>query len=197
MPRVPGYSRQQATGINDYRTNEANMYRNGPSAQKTQVTNKTFIVQSKFLNDKVVGLWSVRRDDFFQQSKGATSRFTSVLDAAGKPTGATPYNLGTQVQGPNGSYHSLPDSPAYAKLPRRDYQNAALDRLYALGIDAFRAAWLLADAPPGRGVEFDGATGRVVLDADLRQFILKSFAQIRHHIFLPILTTGFLTDEAA
>ena len=66
---------------------------------------------------------------------------------------------------------ALPDSPAYAKFPRRDYQNAALDRLYALGIDAFRAAWLLADAPPGRGVEFDGATGRVVLDADSRQFI--------------------------
>ena len=66
---------------------------------------------------------------------------------------------------------ALPDSPAYAKLPRRDYQNAALDRLYALGIDAFRAAWLLADAPPGRGIEFDGATGRVVLDADSRQFI--------------------------
>ncbi len=68
VPRVPGYSRQQATGINDYRTNEANMYRNGPSAQQTRVNNRTFIVQSRFLDDKVVGLWSVRRDDFFQQS---------------------------------------------------------------------------------------------------------------------------------
>ncbi len=66
---------------------------------------------------------------------------------------------------------AVPDAPAYAKIPRRDYQNAALDRLYALGIDAFRAAQLLADAAPDRGIDFDGATGRVVLDADSRQFI--------------------------
>ena len=120
VPRVPGYSRQQATGINDYRTNEANMYRNGPSAQKTEVNNRIFVVQSKFLNDKLVGLWSVRRDDFFQQSKGATSRFTELLDANGRPTGATPYNLGTQVQAPNGSYHSLPDSPNWKYDPAND-----------------------------------------------------------------------------
>ena len=120
VPRVPGYSRQQATGINDYRTNEANMYRNGPSAQKTEVKNRIFIVQSKFFDDKLVGLWSVRRDDFFQQSKGATSRFTELLDANGRPTGATPYNLGTQVQAPNGSYHSLPDSPNWKYDPAND-----------------------------------------------------------------------------
>jgi len=120
VPRVPGYSRQQATGINDYRTNEANMYRNGPSAQKTEVNNRIFVVQSKFLNDKLVGLWSVRRDDFFQQSKGATSRFTELVDANGRPTGATPYNLGTQVQAPNGSYHSLPDSPNWKYDPAND-----------------------------------------------------------------------------
>lgn len=120
VPRVPGYSRQQATGINDYRTNEANMYRNDPSSQATRVTNRAFIVQSRFLNDKVVGLWSVRRDDFFQQSKGATSRFTELVDANGKPTGATPYNLGTQVQAPNGSYHSLPDSPNWKFDPAND-----------------------------------------------------------------------------
>ncbi len=66
---------------------------------------------------------------------------------------------------------ALPDEPAYARIPRRDYPNAALDRLYALGIDAFRAAQLLADAGPGRAVEFDGATGHVVLDAGTRQFV--------------------------
>ncbi len=120
VPRVPGYSRQQATGINDYRTNEANMYRNGPSHQLTEVDNRTFIVQSRFLDDKVVGLWSVRRDDFFQQSKGATSRFTELTDANGRPTGATPYNLGTQVEAPNGSYHSLPDSPNWMFDPAND-----------------------------------------------------------------------------
>jgi outer membrane receptor protein involved in Fe transport len=132
VPRVPGYSRQQATGINDYRTNEANMYRNGPSAQKTRVNNRTFIVQSRFLNDKVVGLWSVRRDDFFQQSKGATSRFTSVLDANGKATGATPYNLGTQVQAPNGSYHSLPDSPNWMYDPTNDKRAIQTTRAWGL-----------------------------------------------------------------
>ncbi|HWL14742.1 MAG TPA: TonB-dependent receptor [Opitutus sp.] len=132
VPRVPGYSRQQATGINDYRTNEANMYRNGPSHQATRVTNRAFIVQSKFFNDKVVGLWSVRRDDFFQQSKGATSRFTSLTDASGKPTGATPYNLGTQVQAPNGSYHSLPDSPDWMFDPANDKRAIETTRSWGL-----------------------------------------------------------------
>lgn len=132
VPRVPGYSRQQATGINDYRTNEANMYRNGPSAQETRVTNRSFIVQSKFLNDKVVGLWSVRRDDFFQQSKGATSRFTELTGADGKPTGATPYNLGTQVQAPNNSYHSLPDSPDWMYDPANDKRAIQTTRSWGL-----------------------------------------------------------------
>jgi outer membrane receptor protein involved in Fe transport len=132
VPRVPGYSRQQATGINDYRTNEANMYGNGPSSQKTRVNNRTFIVQSRFLNDKVVGLWSVRRDDFFQQSKGATSRFTELFDDDGKPTGATPYNLGTQVQAPNGNYHSLPDSPNWMFDPSNDKRAIQTTRSWGL-----------------------------------------------------------------
>lgn len=132
VPRVPGYSLQQPTGINDYRTNEANMYRNGPSAQETRVTNRTLIIQSKFLNDKVVGLWSVRRDDFFQQSKGATSRFTSLTDASGNPTGATPYNLGTQVMAPNGSYHSLPDSPNWMYDPANDKRAIQTTRAWGL-----------------------------------------------------------------
>lgn len=120
VPRVPGYSRQQATGINDYRTNEANMYGTGPSSQRTKVTNGTFIIQSKFFNDKVVGLWSERRDNFFQQSKGSTSRFTTLTNPNGTATGATPYNLGTQVQAPNGSFHSLPDSPNWMFDPAND-----------------------------------------------------------------------------
>jgi hypothetical protein len=132
VPRVPGYSRQQATGINDYRANEANMYRNGPSASQTRVNNRTFIVQSRLLNDKVVGLWSVRRDDFFQQSKGATSRFTEVLNPNGSATGATPYNLGTQVQAPNGSYHSLPDSPSWMYDPANDKRAIQTTRAWGL-----------------------------------------------------------------
>ncbi len=132
VPRVPGYSRQQATGINDYRTNEANMYRNGPSDQLTRVSNRTFIAQSKFFNDKVVGLWSVRRDSFFQQSKGATSRFTTLTNPNGTATGATVYNLGTQVQAPNGNYHSLPDSPNWKFDPANDKRAIQTTRAWGL-----------------------------------------------------------------
>ena len=45
-PRVPGYSRQQTTGINDYRDNEANMYRTSPSSQRTEVDNSSFRANS-------------------------------------------------------------------------------------------------------------------------------------------------------
>jgi len=61
------------------------------------------------------------------------------------------------------------DSAPFAGLKRPDYPNAALDRLYALGIDAFRVAQALAEGPLVR-FEFDGATGHVALDAG-RQFV--------------------------
>ena len=60
-----------------------------------------------------------------------------------------------------------PDAPELARLPRRDFGNAALTRLYALGLDAFRVAEAFADHPPER-LEFDGATGHLTLDG--RQF---------------------------
>ena len=60
-----------------------------------------------------------------------------------------------------------PDSGAYARLKRPDYPTTALDRLYALGIDAFRVAQAFVEAPPAE-LAFDGATGRVVL-GDSRQ----------------------------
>ncbi len=58
---------------------------------------------------------------------------------------------------------------AFAELKRPDYPNATLDRLYALGVDAFHVARAFADGPPAK-LEFDGATGRLTLDAT-RQFI--------------------------
>jgi outer membrane PBP1 activator LpoA protein len=61
-----------------------------------------------------------------------------------------------------------PDAAAFAGLKRPDYPNAALDRLYALGIDAFRIAQAFAEGAPGK-LDFDGATGRLSLDAT-RQF---------------------------
>ena len=61
-----------------------------------------------------------------------------------------------------------PDGTAYAGLKRPDYPNATLDRLYALGIDAFRVAQAFVDGAPER-LDFDGATGRLSLDSS-RQF---------------------------
>jgi uncharacterized protein len=62
-----------------------------------------------------------------------------------------------------------PDATPYAGLTRPDYPNATLDRLYALGIDAFRVAQAFADGAPER-LDFDGATGRLTLDSS-RQFV--------------------------
>jgi len=63
-----------------------------------------------------------------------------------------------------------PDGAPYAGLKRPDYPNASLDRLYALGIDAFRVAQAFADGTPER-LDFDGATGRLSLDSSGRQFL--------------------------
>ena len=62
-----------------------------------------------------------------------------------------------------------PDAREFAKIPRPEFPNASLDRLYALGLDAFRVAQALAD---GRleGIEFDGATGHLTQDGS-RQFV--------------------------
>jgi outer membrane PBP1 activator LpoA protein len=55
-----------------------------------------------------------------------------------------------------------PGSPALGGLPRGNYPNASLERLYALGIDAFRVAKAFVDGPPGK-LEIDGATGHLTL----------------------------------
>jgi outer membrane PBP1 activator LpoA protein len=62
-----------------------------------------------------------------------------------------------------------PGAAAFTGIARRDYPNAAFDRLYALGIDAFRVAQVLAEGAPDR-LELDGATGRLSLDAG-HQFV--------------------------
>jgi outer membrane PBP1 activator LpoA protein len=70
-----------------------------------------------------------------------------------------------------------PDAPVYANLPRPDYPNAALDRLYALGIDALTVAQAFADGPPYKLV-VDGATGHLSLDGSrqiVREGILLQF----------------------
>ncbi len=62
-----------------------------------------------------------------------------------------------------------PTASEFAKIPRRDYPSPVFERLYALGIDAFRVAQAFVDGAP-RSLEFDGATGHLSLDAS-RQLI--------------------------
>jgi len=62
-----------------------------------------------------------------------------------------------------------PDAASFSGLKRPDYTSAALERLYALGIDAFRIAQEFAEGPRER-LDLDGATGRLSLDAN-HQFV--------------------------
>lgn len=55
-----------------------------------------------------------------------------------------------------------PDLAAFAQLPHKRFDNVALDRLYALGIDAFRVADVFRDGVPAH-FELDGATGHLTL----------------------------------
>ena len=61
-----------------------------------------------------------------------------------------------------------PEAPEIVTLPRRDFASAPLDRLYALGLDAFRISQSFAPDPPER-FALDGATGHIQLN-DSRVF---------------------------
>ena len=77
------------------------------------------------------------------------------------------------------------DARAFAELKRPDYPNATLDRLYALGVDAFRVAQAFADGAPAK-LEFDGATGHLSLDAS-RQFVREGrLMQFRAGRIVPV-----------
>jgi outer membrane PBP1 activator LpoA protein len=62
-----------------------------------------------------------------------------------------------------------PDAPQFANYPRRDFGSASLDRLYALGLDAFRVSQAFGLDPPER-FALEGATGTVELGAG-HQFV--------------------------
>ncbi len=62
-----------------------------------------------------------------------------------------------------------PGAPEFAGFAHRDYGSASLERLYALGLDAWRIARVLVDGPPENFV-LEGATGHVTL-AEGRQFV--------------------------
>ena len=66
--------------------------------------------------------------------------------------------------------HGLtPGALEFAGFARREYGSAALERLYALGLDALRIAKALVDGPPEK-FTLEGATGHVML-AEGRQFV--------------------------
>jgi outer membrane PBP1 activator LpoA protein len=56
-----------------------------------------------------------------------------------------------------------PADPAFARLRRASMGDPVLDRLYALGLDAFALAELLANPDPPSRIEFDGAIGHLSL----------------------------------
>jgi outer membrane PBP1 activator LpoA protein len=56
-----------------------------------------------------------------------------------------------------------PDGLIFARLPHTSLGDPVLDRLYALGLDAFAIAELLANPIPPDRIEFDGATGHLSL----------------------------------
>ena len=56
-----------------------------------------------------------------------------------------------------------PANPAFARFPRASLGDPVLERLYALGLDAFTLAQLLSSPAPPQRIEFDGATGRLTL----------------------------------
>jgi len=56
-----------------------------------------------------------------------------------------------------------PEDPAFARLPRTSMGDPVLDRLYALGLDAFVIAELLSSPEPPARIELDGATGHLTL----------------------------------
>jgi outer membrane PBP1 activator LpoA protein len=79
------------------------------------------------------------------------------------------------------------DASAFAALKRPDYPNPALERLYALGMDAFRIAQDFSDGLPTK-LELDGATGHLSLD-ETRQFVREGkLMQFRAGRIVPVGT---------
>ena len=56
-----------------------------------------------------------------------------------------------------------PDNPLFSSVPRANLGSPLQERLYALGLDAFALAQMLAEPVPPERVELDGATGHLSL----------------------------------
>ncbi len=80
-----------------------------------------------------------------------------------------------------------PDARAFAGIARPGFDSLVLQRLYALGIDAFHVAQAFVDGAP-QGLELDGATGHLSLDRT-RQFSRDStLVQFRSGDIVPLDT---------
>ena len=77
-----------------------------------------------------------------------------------------------------------PNHPSLAKLPRRPRENLVLERLYALGLDAFAIARGFTDGVPEQ-LQLAGATGRLTL-AEGRHFLREgTLAVFRQGLVVP------------
>ncbi len=56
-----------------------------------------------------------------------------------------------------------PDNPVFSGVPKANLGSPLLERLYALGLDAFALAQMLAEPVPPERVELEGATGHLSL----------------------------------
>ncbi|MDD5331069.1 MAG: penicillin-binding protein activator [Sulfuricella sp.] len=83
----------------------------------------------------------------------------------------------------------LPDHPAVMIYPRSENLGIEQQRLYALGIDAFRLAALMAQNLPVEGAVLDGVTGRIALEG--RQFQRQmTVAQFRQGMAVAVESAG-------
>jgi outer membrane PBP1 activator LpoA protein len=82
-----------------------------------------------------------------------------------------------------------PDSSLLAQLPRSALGDPVLERLYALGLDAFAVSQMLAESVPPDRVELDGATGHLSLTPS-RSFARQGrLVEIRDGRIQPVAAT--------
>jgi outer membrane PBP1 activator LpoA protein len=78
-----------------------------------------------------------------------------------------------------------PGSPVFARIARPDYGSPTLERLYALGIDAFHVGEIFVDGAPAT-LELDGATGHLVLDRSGQFLRVVTLMQFRDGEIVPV-----------
>lgn len=115
-----------------------------------------------------------RADIIFLAADANLARMVRPYLDASTPTYATSMVFGGNQIGRNVDLNGVlfsdmpwllvPDHPAVMVYPRAENFSIEQERLYALGIDAFRIATVMAQNPqPGEGSVLDGVTGQISL----------------------------------